>query len=278
MKELAIFQEIRERFCQKKDIEDEMVFYILDKMSERFVESHDDTEWQCYEHFLDKLNKIWQYKQFDGLSSEQSYLYGGIWGGLSMLAYIKRKKTASQKCHTLASKYGKDSAYLFLNSVYKTPGVQNKELAKLCNETPAKVSQIASEAVKEGLVSTRTLGKEKCYYIRTMGEGVYNIVQKRREQVLVNPKPSDFKMVLFTNEGDDLLNIVRNFCNILNYQNKNSKIAIAIAWGNKQGENQPVSIVEEGRKNILCKQGMSNLYKDSMIFWGQQKGADMIRR
>ncbi len=61
MKELTIFQEIRERFSQKKEIEDEMVFYILDKMSERFVESHDDTEWQCYEQFLDKLNKIWQY-------------------------------------------------------------------------------------------------------------------------------------------------------------------------------------------------------------------------
>lgn len=65
----------------KKEIEDEMVFYIFDKTSERFVESHDDTEWQCYEQFLDKLNKIWQYKQFEGLSSEQSYLYGGIWGG-----------------------------------------------------------------------------------------------------------------------------------------------------------------------------------------------------
>lgn len=269
MKELTIFQEIRERFSQKKEIED--------KMSERFVESHDDTEWQCYEQFLDKLNKIWQYKQFEGLSSEQSYLYGGIWGGLSMLSYIKKKKIASQKCHTLASKYGEASAYLFLNSVYKTPGVQNKELAKLCNVTPARISQIAGEAVKEGLVSTRTLGKEKRYYIRTMGEGVCNIVQKRREQELVNPKPSDFKMVLFTNEGDDLMKRVRNFCNTLNYQNKNSEIAIAIAWGNKQGENQPVSIVE-GRKNILCKQGMSNLYKDSMNFWEQRKGADMIRR
>lgn len=80
MEELTIFQEIRERFSQKKEIEDEMVFFIFDKMSERFVESHDDTEWQCYEQFLDKLNKIWQYKQFEGLSSEQSYLYGGIWG------------------------------------------------------------------------------------------------------------------------------------------------------------------------------------------------------
>ncbi len=41
----------------KKEIEDEMVFYIFDKTSERFVESHDDTEWQCYEQFLDKLTQ-----------------------------------------------------------------------------------------------------------------------------------------------------------------------------------------------------------------------------
>ena len=34
MEELTIFQEIRERFSQKKEIEDEMVFYIFDKMSE----------------------------------------------------------------------------------------------------------------------------------------------------------------------------------------------------------------------------------------------------
>ena len=89
--------------------------------------------------------------------------------------------------------------------------MQNKELAKLCNVTPARISQIAGEAVKEGLVSARTLGKEKRYYIRTMGEGVYNIVQKRREQELVNPKPSDYRMMLFTNDEDnDLLKRVRN--------------------------------------------------------------------
>lgn len=88
-----------------------------------------------------------------------------------MLSYIKKKKTASQECHILASKYGKESAYVFLNSVYKTPGVQNKELAKLCNVAPARVSQIASEAVKEGFGFNTHNGKREAVLYQSDGRG-----------------------------------------------------------------------------------------------------------
>ena len=115
MEELSIFKEVMKRFQQKEEIEDEVLFYILDTMSERFVESRNDSEWQCYDHMLDRLNKVWQYKQFQEISSEQSYLYGAIWGALSMLSSIKKKKTISQKSYTLSRKYDNNSAYNFLD-------------------------------------------------------------------------------------------------------------------------------------------------------------------
>ena len=99
MEELEIFQEVMQHFQRKEDIEDEVLFYMLDIMSERFVNSHDDLEWQCYENMLDRLDKVWQYGQYEELSSEQSYLYGAIWGSLSMLSCIKKKKATSHKCY-----------------------------------------------------------------------------------------------------------------------------------------------------------------------------------
>lgn len=180
MEVIEIFQKVMQCFDEKEDIKDEMLFHILDILSEQFVESRDDSKWDCYGQLLDQLNKIWQYKQFEEISAEQSYLFGAIWGGLSMLSSIKKKKVNSQKCHTLAEKYKSNSSYVFLRSILNKPGIQNKELSNLCGVTAARISQIATDALEDGLISVQAFGKEKSYYMRTMGESVYDIIQKNR--------------------------------------------------------------------------------------------------
>ncbi|WP_405289576.1 hypothetical protein [Methanobrevibacter sp.] len=280
MEELDIFQEVMQRFHQKKTIEDEMLFYILDTMSERFVESHDDSKWQCYSHMLDKLNKVWQYKQFEGISSEQSYLYGAIWGSLSMLSSIKEKKVTSQKCHTLAMKYDTDSEYIFLKSILDSPGIQNKKLAGLCDVTNARVSQIASKALKDGLISTQIFGKEKCYYIRTLGESVHDIIRNHRKQFVENPKSFDYKMISFSNEEDDFWIKSMKLNSALDSLNKQYKVGIAVAIGQKQERIQSKDMyeLENVRRNMICQQEMSNLFKSFKDSWGVPKEIDMINQ
>ena len=279
MRQPEIFQEVIQRFYQQKDIEDEMLFYILDDMSERFVESRDDIEWQCYDWILEKLNKIWQYKKFDQISAEQSYLYGGIWGSLSMLSYIKKKKTQSQTSHVLAAKYENDSALVFLKSIYNNPGLQNKKLAELCDVSPARISQIASNAIKDGLISTQIFGKEKCYYIRTMGECVCDIIQRHKDK-LDSIKEIDYKAIYFSNDENNFFAKYRQLSLELEKLSQHNKVVVAVAIARKQedvGSFDRYEINGE-RKNILWEQAMSNSNGNFMNLWKAQREVAMINR
>lgn len=280
MREPEIFKEVIQRFYQKKDIDDEMLFWILDYMSELFVESHDDLEWQCYEWLLDKLNKVWQYKMLDQITTEQSYLYGGIWGCLSMLSYIKEKKSKSQKSHELAVQYEKDAKYVFLSSIYNNPGLQNRKLADICEVTPARISQIASEAIKDGLISVQEFGKEKCYFIRTLGECVYEIAHKQKDKLAENFKMLDYKMVAFSNDDNDFWIKVMRVNSTLGKLSQHNKVVVAVAFSKKQEDIQTKDIYElkEERKNNLWEQEMNSLYGGYMNSWNLQKEVGMINQ
>ena len=280
MREPEIFQEVIQRFYQKKDINDEMLFWILDYMSELFVESRDDLEWQCYERLLNKLNKVWQYKMFDQITTEQSYLYGGIWGCLSMLSFIKRKKSESQKSHELAVQYEKDAKYDFLSSIYNNPGLQNRKLADICDVTPARISQIASEALKDGLISVQEFGKEKCYFIRTLGECVYEIVHKQKDKLVESFKMLDYKMVAFSNEDNDFWIKLMQINSMLGKLSQHNKVVVAVAFSKKQEEIQSKKIYElkEERKNNLWEKEMNSLYGGYMNSWNLQKEVGMINQ
>ena len=279
MREPEIFQEVIQRFYQKKDIDDEILFYILDYMSEQFVESRDDVEWQCYDWLLDKLNKIWQYKQFDQVSTEQSYLYGGIWGSLSMLSYIKKKKTLSQTSHVLAAKYENDSAFVFLRSIYNNPGLQNKKLAELCDVSTARISQIASHALKDGLISTQIFGKEKCYYIRTMGESVYDIIQRQKDKLESIKKP-DYKTIYFSNDENDFFLKYQQLSVVLGKLSQHNKVVVAVAFAKKQEDIWSFDRYEinDERKNILWEQAMNNSNGNFMNLWKVQREVALINQ
>lgn len=251
MKGFELFQEALMLYNQKSAINDELVFSLLDNLSDWFVESRDDSGWQFYEHFLDKFNKIWQYGRCKDLSPEQSYLYGGIWGGLSMLSYIKEKKESSQKCHTLARKYRTGTTYSFLNSIYKTPGMQNKELAETCNVSTARISQIANEALQEGLISSRTFGKEKSYYIRTMGESVHDIAVRQNLKQYMNNEALNYDTFLFTCTGkEDICQFNLEINNI--YEDDSFIMKMVVKSSIKE------ELVENERKQNLCRPKWSN--------------------
>lgn len=280
-----IFQDIIKCFHQKKDIEDEMFFYILDNISTQFAESHDDLNWLSHDQLLNRLDKVWQYKQFDGLDVEQSYLYGGIWGCLKMLSCIQQKKSVSQKCYTIASKYETGSAYTFLNSIYDNPGLHNKRLAQICNVSSARISQIASEALKDGLICAQSSGKEKIYYIRTMGETVHNIVKKRKDELTKQMASPDYKMIIFSNDENDFLKKCMRLNAALNHLNQHNKVAVAIAYHDKQTELASINKYElkRGKEQILWNHEMNNYQmrysnKSFIDFWKEQKEATITNQ
>ena len=195
MKESEFCQEIIECIREKKDIEDETLFFILDRMSEQFLESQEDREWQNYYKLLYLLDKIWRYQQFETLTTEQSYLYGGIWGCLNMISFIRKKKETLKKCYALASKHEADAVFTFLNAINESPGLQNKKLALLCNISSEEISQISNEALKDELIFFRRFGKEKYYYLRKQGERVIDIVKKNKLGVKIMSGEEVYKMI-----------------------------------------------------------------------------------
>ena len=280
MREPEVIQEVIQRFYQKKDIDDEMLFWILDYMSELFVESRDDTEWQCYERLLDKLNKVWQYKMYEQITTEQSYLYGGIWGSLKMLSFIKDKKTKSQKKYVLATQYEKEAKYAFLSSIYNNPGLQNKKLAEICDVTTARISQIANDALNDGLISVQEFGKEKCYFIRTLGESVYEIVHKQKDKLSKSYKMLDYKMIAFSNTETDFWVKIMQINSALGKLSQNNNVVIAVAFTPKQVDIESKDFYElkDERKSNLWLQEMNSLHGDYMNFWNLQKEVDMINQ
>lgn len=268
MEEFEIFQKVIQCFDEKEDIRDETLFYIVDILSERFVESRDDSEWQCYDNMLDYLNKVWQYKQFSEISAEQSYLYGAIWGGLRMLSSIKEKKTVSQKCHTLAEKYKPKSSYIFLHSILNRPGIQNKKLAELCEVTAARISQIATDALGDGLISVQAFGKEKSYYIRTMGKSVHDIIQKNSMPVKNVLGTLDCKVITFSNEVK---------VSPMPYQYKNEAIE-AVEYYNFFKLLNMLNALKKERTNTLCIQEKESLPINFRNSWKLQREAGTINQ
>lgn len=279
MNEQKLLQEYTQIIHQKGLIRDEMVFHIMDMMSEKFVDSQEDFPERCYEQLLGKLNKLWQYKQLEELSSEQSYLYGGIWGCLSMLSWIQKKKKTSQRCHTLAEKYQVDSMFTFLSAVYKKPGIQNKDLAQICKVSTARISQISNDALGDGLISMQSLGREKSYFIRTSGEAVYDILKKKKNKITMSlDKQLDYKMIFFSNEENDFSKKVAVLNQAINQLSSCCNVGVAVAFSEKSKEiSTPIRyelMKERGRKP--WESVMTNSSKKYNSFCKAQKEAGMI--
>ena len=93
---------------------------------------------------------------------------------------IRRKKETEQKGKELAIKYETGTMHQVLQAIYNIPGLHNKELAEMCEVTPARISQITNNALLDGLVTARSMGKAKSYYIRNLGEKVYKEIVGER--------------------------------------------------------------------------------------------------
>lgn len=270
-----VLQQVIQRFYQKKEIDDEMIFGILNYISERVVEGYDDAEEQGYEQCLRKMNKMWQYQMYEQMTSEQSWLYGEIWGSLRMLSFIKEKRIKSQKKHALATKYQEGTKYVFLSSVCGTPGLKNRELAKLCDVSTARISQIANEALSDGLISVQEFGKEKCYFIRILGKCVYNIVYENNQKILNINKASCFS---YNEEGLWEKDMRMNFDIEGVFPTNNIRVAVFSNQKQDNIESKNIIRLKDERRMNLCVQNLKSLPENCANFYKLSKEIDMINQ
>lgn len=275
------FEDILKKINGHKKLDDEMLFCMINMIAEVYADDREIDE-QQYHQLLVKLDKSWIYQQFEDVPSEQSFLAGGIWGCLRMMESIRRKKETEQKGKELAIKYETGTMHQVLQAIYNIPGLQNKELAEMCEVTPARISQITNNALLDGLITARSMGKEKSYYIRNLGEKVYKEIVGKRFKISCIRKTSlpDYKYICLSNKDG---NFEMNWFKIGRSIKESNNIQVAIALV-EQGESQNIPIrmtvgnvnaIYNEREKVLCASKMNDLSSNLENFLRQQKETGM---
>ena len=201
---------------------------------------------------LERMDGMWMYQACCGLSAPQNFLLGGVWGSLRVLKSFFQKKREQQNCHLLGKKYGEDTSFLFLNAIYTHPGIKNQTLAQLCSVSPARISQMASTAASDGLITSQRIGREKYYYLKTMGTNVYEAAKQERKSKHTRcskvTEKTIYKYILFDNQMDDSTERLRDFIERANWNPDRYGIQIAIAFQEK-----PYAGFEQRKDDYICK-------------------------
>lgn len=139
---------------------------------------------------LDKLaaylQKKWQYRDIESMTSEQAFLCGSIWGGTKLLGIKRERRENAFRLEELKKQYS--GHYDFLHAIAADTGIKHKDLAEKCGKSVSLLSQFAAGVKKDGLITCRRIGREKYYYLRPLGEQVYGDLKQEkleREKILL---------------------------------------------------------------------------------------------
>ena len=133
---------------------------------------------------LDKLaaylQKKWQYREIEGMALEQAFLCGSIWGGTRLLGLKREWKEKTYRFEELKKQY--TGHYDFLHAIAVNPGIKHKDLARECGKSASLLSQFATRVKKDRLITCRHIGRETYYYLRPMGERVFEELRREKQK------------------------------------------------------------------------------------------------
>lgn len=124
------------------------------------------------------VQRKWQYREIEKMSPEQVFLCGSIWGGTRLLGVKRERKEKLFEIDRLKNQYS--GQYELFHAIAVNPGIRHKELAGRCGKSISSLSQFAVGAMREGLIECSRVGREKYYYLRPLGEQVYEKLKKER--------------------------------------------------------------------------------------------------
>lgn len=176
-----ICRDILMRWREKRSVDEELVYIFFDGILDMLHDSEKDNSIPDYRKVTDRLQDIWQYKDFDKMSKEEIFLYGGLWGGMQMAEINVRRKRQEKSVDELVCAY--KNKQWFFDAIASQPGIRHKELAERGNQSTSQLSQFVIKAAKEKLITYNRIGREKYYYLGKKGELVYEKMKKRKARM-----------------------------------------------------------------------------------------------
>lgn len=175
-----ISESLMELLQKDKRIEEEQVYVFFEGAVDCLNGEEDKTA------KLDKLaaylQKKWQYREIESMTSEQAFLCGSIWGGTRLLGLKRERKEKTFRFEELKKQY--TGHYGFLRAIAANPGIKHKDLAVECGKSVSLLSQFATGVKKDGLITCRRIGRETYYYLRPLGEQVYEEIEQEKQKEL----------------------------------------------------------------------------------------------
>lgn len=87
-----ICRDILMRWREKRSVDEELVYIFFDGVLDMLHDSEKENSIPDYRKVYGRLQEIWQYKDFEKISKEEIFLYGGLWGGMRMYEMNEKRR------------------------------------------------------------------------------------------------------------------------------------------------------------------------------------------
>lgn len=162
-----------------KRIEEDSIYIYLDGMLD--VMEKQTNDWPAsYAKLNQYVEQIWDLREIDGLTQEQTFLLGSIWGTAKLMAMKKDREKNKYEINDLASRY-LNNKWIF-KEICARPGVRHKDLAVKGKRSASGLTQILSQMIQAQLIVCNHMGRENHYYLLDRGEQVYEKIKETEKE------------------------------------------------------------------------------------------------
>lgn len=177
-----ICKEILGNLQDKRRPDEEQTAILFDGIVDCIMEEDRELTADC-RRVSDLLKRMRQYKDFDGLSAEDVFSLGGIWGSIRVSELYFERRNYLVETDRLCEVHRRN--YRFFKEIHTNPGICHKDLAAKVRQSPSQLSQFVSRLTRDDLISCSRVGREKHYYLRKRGEQIYKVLEKERKHSAV---------------------------------------------------------------------------------------------
>ena len=158
-----------------KRIEEDNIYIYLDGMLD--VMEKQTNEWPTsYVKLNHYVGQMWELREIDRLTQEQTFLLGSIWGTAKLMEMKRQREKRRYEITDLASVYFKNK-WIF-REISARPGVRHIELAAKGKRSASGLTQLLSQMIQKQLIACNHMGRENHYYLLDRGEQVYEKIKE----------------------------------------------------------------------------------------------------
>lgn len=164
-----VIDSVHAALFSKKKLRQNLIFHLMDVLTENERSPKETPDAETYQAIQDRLEEVWQYREWESMTAEQAFLYGQLYGCVKFCSYEEKANQDQKWMNVLVSKYKKERRGLF-QAISDTPGIRHKELSEKTGYKISYLSQIMNEKSMQELVECCFSGREKYYFLRPQGK------------------------------------------------------------------------------------------------------------